>query len=177
MDVATDIFVDDLDLHDLTVCADGHGIDGIVQHEAGGLFDLTDIPSAVRNILKRKTAIFSRSGSQQSVFLCKLAVIRAEQSNQRTAESTAVFIDLLTGNRTVDQIIFDCLAVVSGNLYNCRILTGIPKGYGILGIGQHIVTVGSKLLHIVASKRKVSLDFCRSVLIQSDDLDQTVCGN
>ena len=177
MDVSTDILVDDFNLHDLTVCVDRHGIDGIIQHEAGGLFDLTDIPSAVRNILKRKTAIFSRSGSQQSVFLCKLAVIRAEQSNQRTAESTAVFINLLTGNRTVDQIIFDCLAVVSGNLDNCRILTGIPKGYGILGIGQHIVTVGSKLLHIVASKRKVSLDFCRSVLIQRDDLNKTICGN
>ena len=96
MDVSTDIPVDDLDLHDLTVCADGHGIDGIVQHEAGGLFDFTDIPSAVRDALKRKTTIFSRSGSHQSVFLCKLAVIRAEQSDQRTAESVAVFIDLLT---------------------------------------------------------------------------------
>ena len=131
MDVSTDILVDDFNLHDLTVCADGHGIDGIIQHEAGGLFVLTDIPSAVRDALKRKTTIFSRSGSQQSVFLCKLAVIRAEQSNQRTAESVAVFINLLAGNRTVDQIIFDCLAVVSGNLYNCRIIytmlkTGTP---------------------------------------------------
>ena len=177
MDVATDIRIDDFDLHDLTVCADGHGIDGIIQHEASGLFDFTDIPSAVRNALKRKTTIFSRSGSHQSVFLCKLAVIRAEQSNQRTAESTAVFIDLLAGNRTVDQIIFDCLAVVSGNLYNCRILTDIRKGYGILGIGELVVTVGGKLLHIVASKRKVGLNLCRSVLIQRDDLNKTICGN
>ena len=76
-------------------------------------------------------AYCTASGSHQSVFLCNLAVIRAEQSNQRTAESTAVFIDLLAGNRTVEQIIFDCLAVVSGNLYNCRILTDIPKGYGM----------------------------------------------
>ena len=177
MDVSTDIPVDDFDLHNLPVCADGYGIDGVIQHEAGGLFDLTDIPSAVRNVLKRKTTIFSRSGSHQSVFLCKLAVIRAEQSNQRTAESTAVFIDLLAGNRTVDQIIFDCLAVIGGKLYNCRILIGIPKGNGILGIGQHIVAVGSKLLHIVASTRKVSLDFRRSVLIQRDDLNKTICGN
>ena len=177
MDVSTDICVDDLDLHDLTVCTNRHGIDGIVQHKAGGLFDFTDIPSAVRNILKRKTAIFSRSGSQQSVFLCKLAVIRAEQSNQRTAEGIAVFIDLLTGNRTVDKIIFDCLAVIGGNLYNCRILIGIPKGNGILGIGELVVTVGSKLLHIVASKRKLGLNLCRSVLIQRDDLNKTICGN
>ena len=177
MDVSTDIFVDDLDLHDLTVCADGHGIDGIIQHEAGGLFDLTDIPSAVRDALKSKTTVLCGNGSHQSVFLCKLAVIRAEQSNQRTAESTTVFIDLLAGNRTVDQIIFDCLAVVSGNLYNCRILTGIRKGYGILGIGELVVTVGGKLLHIVASKRKVGLNLCCSVLIQRDDLNKTFCGN
>ena len=177
MDVSTDIFVDDLDLHDLTVCADGHGIDGIIQHEAGGLFDLTDIPSAVRDALKSKTTVLCGNGSHQSVFLCKLAVIRAEQSNQRTAESTTVFIDLLAGNRTVDQIIFDCLAVVSGNLYNCRILTGIRKGYGILGIGELVVTVGGKLLHIVASKRKVGLNLCCSVLIQRDDLNKTICGN
>ena len=39
------------------------------------------------------------------------------------------------------------------------------------------MTVGSKLLHIVTSKRKVSLDFCRSVLIQRDDLNKTICGN
>ena len=100
-----------------------------------------------------------------------------EQSNQRTAESVAVFIDLLAGNRTVNQIIFDCLAVIGGNLYNCRILTGIPKSYGILGIGQYIVAVGSKLLHIVASKREVGLNLCRSVLIQRDDLNKTICRN
>ena len=39
------------------------------------------------------------------------------------------------------------------------------------------MTVGGKLLHIVASKRKVSLDFRRSVLIQRDDLNKTICGN
>ena len=177
MDVSTDIFVDDLDLHDLTVCADGHGIDGIVQHEAGGLFDFTDIPSAVRDALKRKTTIFSRSGNHQSVFLCKLAVIRAEQSDQRTAEGIAVFIDLLTGNRTVDQLVFNSIPIIDSDFHHRCILTGIPKGNGILGIGQHIVAVGSKFLHIVASKRKVSLDFRRSVLIQRDDLNKTICGN
>ena len=177
MDVSTDIFVDDLDLHDLTVCADGHGIDGIVQHEAGGLFDFTDIPSAVRDALKRKTTISSRSGSHQSVFLCKLAVIRAEQSDQRTAEGIAVFIDLLTGNRTVDQLVFNSIPIIDSDFHHRCILTGIPKGNGILGIGQHIVAVGSKFLHIVASKRKVSLDFRRSVLIQRDDLNKTICGN
>ena len=39
------------------------------------------------------------------------------------------------------------------------------------------MAVGSKLLHIVAPKRKVSLDFRRSVLIQRDDLNKTICGN
>ena len=39
------------------------------------------------------------------------------------------------------------------------------------------MTVGGKLLHIVASKRKVGLNLCRSVLIQRDDLNQSVCGN
>ena len=39
------------------------------------------------------------------------------------------------------------------------------------------MTIGGKLLHIVASKRKVGLNLCRSVLIRRDDLDQTVCGN
>ena len=177
MDVATDIFVDDFNLHDLTVCADGHGIDGVIQHEAGGLFDFTDIPSAVRDALKRKTTIFSRSGSHQSVFLCKLAVIRAEQSDQRTAEGIAVFIDLLTGNRTVDQLVFNSIPIIDSDFHHRCILTGIPKGNGILGIGELVVTVGSKLLHIVTSKRKVSLDFCRSVLIQRDDLNKTICGN
>ena len=177
MDVATDIRIDDFDLHDLTVCADRHGVDSVIQHEAGGLFDFTYIPSAVRDALKRKTTIFSRSGSHQCGFLCKLDIIRAEQSNQRTAESVTVLIDLLAGNRTVNQIIFDCLAVVSGNLYNCRILTDIRKGYGILGIGELVVTVGGKLLHIIASEWKVGLNLCRSVPIQRDDLNQTVCGN
>ena len=177
MDVSTDIPVDDFDLHDLPVCADGHGIDGVIQHEAGGLFDLTDIPSAVRNVLKRKTTIFSRSGSHQSVFLCKLAVIRAEQSNQRTAESTAVFIDLLAGNRTVDQLVFNSIPIIDSDFHHRCILTGIPKGYGILGIGELVVTVGGKLLHIVAAKRQVGLDRCRAVLIECDDLNQSVCGN
>ena len=177
MDVSTDIPVDDFDLHDLPVCADGHGIDGVIQHEAGGLFDLTDIPSAVRDALKRKTTIFSRSGSHQSIFLCKLAVIRAEQSDQRTAEGIAVFIDLLTGNRTVDQLVFNSIPIIDSDFHHRCILTGIPKGYGILGIGELVVTVGGKLLHIVASKRKVGLNLCRSVLIRRDDLDQTVCGN
>ena len=39
------------------------------------------------------------------------------------------------------------------------------------------MAVGSKLLHIVVSKRKVGLNCCRSVLIQRDDLNKTVCGN
>ena len=39
------------------------------------------------------------------------------------------------------------------------------------------MTVGGKLLHIIASERKVGLDRCCSVLVQRDDLDQTVCGN
>ena len=39
------------------------------------------------------------------------------------------------------------------------------------------MAVGSKLLHIVASQRKVSLDFRRSILIQRDNLNQTICGN
>ena len=112
------------------------------------------------------------------MFICsRSAVACTENTDQRTAESTAVFIDLLARNRTVDQIIFDCLAVIGGNLYNCRTLIGIPKGYGILGIGQLVVTVGGKLLHIVASKRKVGLDFRRSVLIQRDDFNKTICGN
>ena len=39
------------------------------------------------------------------------------------------------------------------------------------------MAVGGKLLHIVASKRKVGLNLCRSVLVQRDDLNKTVCGN
>ena len=78
MDVATDIFVDDLDFHHLSVLADGDGIDGIIQHEARRLFDLTDIPSAVRDALKRKAAVLFGGGSHQRSFLCKLAVVRAE---------------------------------------------------------------------------------------------------
>ena len=39
------------------------------------------------------------------------------------------------------------------------------------------MAVGGKLLHIVASKRKVGLNLCRSVLIQRDDLNKTICGN
>ena len=115
MNVATAILVDNLNLYDLTVCANRHRIDGIIQHEACGLFNLTDIPSAARDILKRKTTFFGRSGSHQSVFLCKLAVIRAKQPNHRTAESVAVLINLLAGNRTINQVIFDCLtsAIVS----------------------------------------------------------------
>ena len=89
----------------------------------------------------------------------------------------AVFIDLLTGNRTVDQLVFNSIPIIDSDFHHRCILTGIPKGNGILGIGQHIVAVGSKFLHIVASKRKVSLDFRRSVLIQRDDLNKTICGN
>ena len=39
------------------------------------------------------------------------------------------------------------------------------------------MAVGGKLLHIVAAKRQVGLDRCRAVLIECDDLNQSVCGN
>ena len=39
------------------------------------------------------------------------------------------------------------------------------------------MAVGGKLLHIVAAKRQVGLNLRRSVLIQRDDLNKTICGN
>ena len=177
MDVATDKLVDDFHLNDLTVCTDSDGIDGVIQYETGRCFDLTDIPSTVRDVSKRKAAIFGRSDSHNRIFFCKLAVVRAEQANQRTAEGVAVLIDLFAGNGAVNQVILNGFSFIGADFHDGNILTGVFKGHGVFGIGEDIVAVGGKLFYIVATKRQVGLDRCHPVLIQRDDLNQSVCGN
>ena len=78
--VAANMLVDDFNLDYIFVLANCHGINSIVQHKACGLFNLSDIPSAVRDIVlaKAKTAVLGCFRCQCCVFLCEFYIIGLE---------------------------------------------------------------------------------------------------
>lgn len=113
--------------------------------------------------------------SHQSIFFCKFGFISLKQSDNRTAEFFAILGNLLTGNRTVNELVFNRLAVIDCNLNSFGILSRIAESKRILTVGEDIMLIGCKLLYIVASERKVGFDNCLAVFGKRDNLNQTVC--
>jgi hypothetical protein len=97
--------------------------------------------------------------SHQSIFFCKFGFISLKQTDYSTSQCFAVFGNLLTGNRTVNELVFN-----DRNLNICGILTGIAESERILGVGKDIMLIGGKFLYIVASERKVGFDNSLAVL-------------
>jgi hypothetical protein len=84
--------------------------------------------------------------SHQSIFFCKFGFISLKQTDYSTSQCFAVFGNLLTGNRTVNELVFNRLAVIDRNLNICGILTGIAESERILGVGKDIMLIGGKFL-------------------------------
>ena len=95
-----------------------------IQDKACRLLDFSYIPNTEGNLLKRKATVFLGGSSHQSVFLCKFGIVVLKESDQRTAERFAVFIDLPAGNRAVDKVVFDCFAVIDRKLPDIRSCPG-----------------------------------------------------
>ena len=95
-DISTDKLIDDFNLNNLPVFRNVYIIDGFIKHESGRLFDFTDIPVSVRHILKGEAAIVAGYGGHQGIFFGKIHIIALKQTNERTAKSFAVFVNLLT---------------------------------------------------------------------------------
>ena len=169
------ILIDDFDLNDLSDLGDFNFIRSFIKHEALRLLDFSYKPVAIRYFLKRKATVFFRGSSHQSIFFCKFGFISLKQTDYSTSQCFAVFGNLLTGNRTVNELVFNRLAVIDCNLNICGILTGIAESERILGVGKDIMLIGCKLLYIVASERKVGFDNSLAVFGKRDNLNQTVC--
>lgn len=92
-------------------------------------------------MVKRKTTIFCGSGSHQSIFSCELSIGGLKQTDECAAERITVFSGLFAVNRTVNQIVLDCLTVIYGKFYSRYCLTCIIKGNGILGIVENKIEV------------------------------------
>ena len=171
------ILIDDFDLNDLSDFGDFNFIRSFIKHEALRLLDFSYKPVAIRYFVKRKATVIFRGSSHQSIFFCKFGFISLKQSDNCTAEFFAVLGNLLTGNRTVNELILNRFSVVDRNLNICGILTGIAESERILGVGKGIMLIGCKFLYIVASKRKVGFQRCLTVFRQGDNFNQTVCRN
>ena len=169
------ILIDDFDLNDLSDLGDFNFIRSFIKHEALRLLDFSYKPVAIRYFLKRKATVFLGGSSHQSIFFCKFGFISLKQSDNCTAEFFAVFGNLLTGDRTVNELVFNRLAVIDCNLNSCGILSRIAESKRILAVGKDIMLIGCKLLYIVASERKVGFDNSLAVLGKRDNLNQTVC--
>ena len=74
------MLVDNLDFNYIAVRADGDGIHGIVEYKACGLFNLSDVPSTVRDIVlaKAKATVLGCFCCQGCVFLCEFYIIGLE---------------------------------------------------------------------------------------------------
>ena len=171
------ILVDNFNLDNLTVLGHDNLIGSIVKHETGRLFDFSYNPVSIRYVVKRKATVIFRGSSHQSIFFCKFGFISLKQTDNCTAEFFAVLGNLLTGNRTVNELVFNRLAVIDCNLNSFGILSRIAESKRILGVGKDIMLIGCKFLYIVASKRKVGFQRCLTVFRQGDNFNQTVCRN
>ena len=169
------ILIDDFNLNDLTDLGDFNFIKSIIKHKALRLLNFSYKPVAIRYFLKRKTTVFLGGSSHQSIFFCKFGFISLKQSDYCTAEFFAVFVNLLTGDRTVNELVFNRLAVIDRNLNSFGILSRIAESKRILAVGKDIMLIGCKLLYIVASERKVGFDNCLAVFGKRDNLNQSVC--
>ena len=169
------ILIDDFNLNNLTDLGNFNFIRSFIKHEALRLLDFSYKPVAIRYFLKRKATVFFRGSSHQSIFFYKFGFFSFKQSDNRTAEFFAVLGNLLTGDRTVDELVFNRLAVIDCNLNSFGILSRITESKRIFAVGKDIMLVGGKLLYIVASERKVGFDNSLAVLGKRDNLNQTVC--
>ena len=171
------ILIDDFNLNDLTDFGDFNFIRSFIKHEALRLLDFSYNPVAIRHFLKRKATVIFRGSSHQRIFFCKFGFISLKQTDYCTAEFFAVFSNLLTGDRTVNELVFNRLALIDCNLNCFGILSRIAESKRILAVGKDIMLIGCKLLYIVASERKVGFDNSLAVLGKRDNLNQTVCRN
>jgi len=169
------IFIDDFNLNDLTDLGDFNFIRSFIKHEALRLLDFFYKPVSIRYFVKRKATVIFRGSSHQSIFFCKFSFISLKQTDYSTSQCFAVFGNLLTGNRTVNELVLNRFSVVDCNLNICGILTGIAESERILGVGENIMLIGGKLLNIVASERNFGFDNSLTVFGKRDNLNQTVC--
>ena len=169
------ILIDDFNLNDLTDLGDFNFIRSFIKHKALRLFDFSYNPVSIRYFVKRKATVIFRGSSHQGVFFCKFSFTSLKQSDYCTAEFFAVFGNLLTGDRTVNELVFNRLAVIDCNLNCFGILSRIAESKRILAVGENIMLIGCKLLYIVASERKVGLDNSLAVFGKRDNLNHTVC--
>ena len=169
------ILIDDFNLNDLTDFGDFNFIRSFIENKSLRLFNFSYKPVAIRHFLKRKATVFFRGSSHQSIFFCKFGFISLKQSDNCTSEFFAVLGNLLTGDRAVNELIFNRLAVVDCNLNIFGILSRIAESKRILAVGKDIMLIGCKLLYIVASERKVGFDNCLAVFGKRDNLNQSVC--
>ena len=158
MILSVNILIDDFDLNDLSDLGDFNFIRSFIKHEALRLLDFSYKPVAIRYFLKRKATVFLGGSSHQSIFFCKFGFISLKQTDYSTSQCFAVFGNLLTGNRTVNELVFNRLAVIDCNLNSFGILSRIAESKRILAVGKDIMLISCKFLYIVASKRKVGFD-------------------
>ena len=157
------ILVDNFNLDNLTVLGHDNLIGSIVKHETGRLFDFFYNPVSIRYFVKRKATVIFRGSSHQSIFFCKYGFISLKQTDYSTSQCFAVFGNLLTGDRTVNELVFNRLAAIDRNLNSFGILSRIAESKRILGVGENIMLIGGKFLYIVASERKVGFQRCLAV--------------
>ena len=117
-------------------------------------------PVAVRNILKRKTAILGSGNSNQGVFFGKFFRIRLKQSYNRTGQlhifaALRVFTDFHAVHTPAQQVVGNSLALIHKNLHQRRLLACILKDNRIFRIREDIGAVCGAFFHIVATKRQV----------------------
>lgn len=59
-----------------------------------------------------------------------------EQADDGTGQTSAVLVNLLTMDITVDQIVADGVAIIQNDLHNFKVGTIVGKDEGILFIGN-----------------------------------------
>ena len=87
-------------------------------------------------------------GRRDDIFFYKFGFFSLKQSDNRTAEFFAVLGNLLTGDRAVNELIFNRLAVVDCNLNIFGILSRIAESKRILAVGKDIMLKSSSFVRV-----------------------------
>ena len=140
-----------------------------------GSFDFRHNEMTIRNVLKGKCAVFSRSAGHDRRIFGKALRVRSEKTHQGAGKLLRLAaVRRLTVLDSLDpaaqQVVFNRLSFVHMNHDDRRILSRIGKLNRIGHIRNHIRGVGGALLDVVASERKVR---CKdsgevSVLVRND---------
>ena len=139
--------------------------------------NLTNNPSAVRNILELKGSVFCAFCHHIRIFAGILIFIIAEKTEYGAFNDPAILIDLKTGYRTVLKLVLNSCTVIDcevGDLYG---LVAVSEFKAILFIPQNIMVIGAALLHVVASQRQIGRNNSLTVFIKDNDFNQSALRN